>query len=65
MPHLHLGLLARRTGDRQAQRREFERALALLQREDPSRLLLFGGGFGRDALLALCRAELHGCGGPA
>ena len=65
MPHLHLGLLARRAGNRQAQRREFERALALLQREDPSRLLLFGGGFGRDALLALCRAELHGCGGPA
>jgi chemotaxis protein methyltransferase CheR len=65
MPRLHLGLLARRAGDRQAQRREFERALALLQREDPSRLLLFGGGFGRDALLALCRAELHGCGGPA
>lgn len=63
MPRLHLGLLARRTGDRGSARRELEQALLLLQREDSSRLLLFGGGFGRDALLALCRAELTACGG--
>jgi hypothetical protein len=25
--------------------------------------LLFGGGFGRDALIALCRAELQATGG--
>jgi hypothetical protein len=25
--------------------------------------LLFGGGFGRTALMALCRAELQACGG--
>lgn len=62
MPHLHLGLIARRSGDRDAARRELELALALLQREDPSRLLLFGGGFGRDALVALCRAELAATG---
>jgi chemotaxis protein methyltransferase CheR len=65
MPRLHLGLLARRAGDREAQRREFGQALSLLQREDASRLLLFGGGFGRDALVALCRAELRGCGAAA
>ena len=58
MPHLHLGLLARRAGDREAQQRELSEALALLQREDASRLVLFGGGFSREALLALCRAEL-------
>ena len=63
MPRLHLGLLARRAGDRNAAREELLQALMLLQREDSSRLLLFGGGFGREALSALCRAELAGCGG--
>jgi chemotaxis protein methyltransferase CheR len=63
MPRLHLGLLARRAGDRANARQEFSRALTLLQGEDASRLVLFGGGFGRDALLALCRAELVACGG--
>lgn len=62
MPHLHLGLLARRLGDRVQSRRYMERALTLLGNEDPARLLLFGGGFTRDALLALCRAELRGAG---
>ena len=63
MPRLHLGLLARRAGDRTSAQQEFARALTLLQGEDASRLVLFGGGFGRDALLALCRAELVACGG--
>jgi chemotaxis protein methyltransferase CheR len=62
MPRLHLGLLSRRAGDRATAKRELEQALILLQREDSSRLLLFGGGFGREALLALCRAELAACG---
>ena len=56
-------LLARRAGDRSAARRELELALSLLEREDASRLLLFGGGFQREALLALCRAELAAAGG--
>jgi len=63
MPRLHLGLLARRGGDRGAARRELTAALMLLQGEDASRLLLFGGGFSRESLLALCRAELAACGG--
>jgi chemotaxis protein methyltransferase CheR len=63
MPRLHLGLLARKAGDRETARRELGQALVLLQREDPSRLLLFGGGFRREALRALCRAELESCGG--
>lgn len=58
MPRLHLGLLARHAGDEGTARRELEHALALLQHEEVSRLLLFGGGFGREALMALCRAEL-------
>jgi chemotaxis protein methyltransferase CheR len=63
MPRLHLGLLARRSGDQAAARLEFGEALLLLQREDASRLLLFGGGFSREALITLCRAELASCGG--
>jgi chemotaxis protein methyltransferase CheR len=58
MPRLHLGLLARRAGRRDLAERELRQAARLLAREDPSRLLLFGGGFGRDGLIALCRAEL-------
>ena len=65
MPHLHLGLMARRSGDPDRARREFEAARALLEREDPSRIILFGGGFTREALVALCRAELTALGGIA
>lgn len=64
MPRLHLGLLARRAGDNGAARRELEHALALLDREEGSRVVLFGGGFSREALVALCRAELVRCEGP-
>jgi chemotaxis protein methyltransferase CheR len=61
MPRLHLGLLARRQGDRAAARRELAQALPLLEQEDASRLLLFGGGFERQALVELCRAEFIAC----
>jgi chemotaxis protein methyltransferase CheR len=64
MPRLHLGLLARRAGDKATARRELERALVLLENEEPARLLLFGGGFSRGALLALCRSELERCASP-
>jgi chemotaxis protein methyltransferase CheR len=64
MPRLHLGLLARRQGNADAARRELEEALSLLDREDASRILLFGGGFSRDALVELCRRELKACGAP-
>lgn len=63
MPHLHLGLVARRSGDSATAQRELGQALTLLTREDASRLLLFGGGFSRDTLLQLCRTELHAAGG--
>ena len=62
MPRLHLGLAYRRAGDLGAARQELGHALVLLQREDAGRILLFGGGFGRDALIALCRTELSRCG---
>jgi chemotaxis protein methyltransferase CheR len=63
MARLHLGLLARRAGEHSAACREFIQTLLLLQREDVSRLLLFGGGFGRAALMSLCRTEIVAYGG--
>ena len=47
MPRLHLGLLMRRSGDREAARREFAQALDLFAHESESRILMFGGGLGR------------------
>jgi chemotaxis protein methyltransferase CheR len=61
MPHLRGGLIARRAGRLDEARRELEAALDLLQREDTSRLLLFGGGFTRSSLSTLCAAELKAC----
>jgi chemotaxis protein methyltransferase CheR len=63
MPHLHLGLVAKRSADAETARRELGRALPLLDREDASKILLFGGGFTRKALVEFCRAELRACGG--
>jgi chemotaxis protein methyltransferase CheR len=58
MPRLRLGLLARRRGDRRTAELELDRAVRLLRNETDERITLFGGGFGRAALIALCRAEL-------
>jgi len=63
MPHLHLGRMAKRSADPATARRELDLAATLLSREDPARILLFGGGFSRDALLAFSRAEMQACGG--
>jgi chemotaxis protein methyltransferase CheR len=59
MPHLHRGLMARRQGDDETARRHLRRAADLLTREDPARVLLFGGGFSREALVELCRSALR------
>lgn len=63
MPRLHLGLLARRTEDYQTARRELRRARLLLLNETPDRIVLFGGGFTRDALVQCCASMLRACGG--
>jgi chemotaxis protein methyltransferase CheR len=65
LARMHLGLLARRSGDRVETERQFARAAALLAGETNSRLALFGGGFERSALLAMCRAELASRGATA
>jgi chemotaxis protein methyltransferase CheR len=62
MPHLHLGILAKRSGDTVSAQRELGKALVLLAGEDASRILLFGGGFSRDTLLQLCRTQLSATG---
>ncbi|WP_433075873.1 CheR family methyltransferase [Dactylosporangium sp. CA-052675] len=58
IPRLRLGLLARRVGDRRTAEEELDQAVHLLRAESEERIALFGGGFGRGALIALCRAEL-------
>jgi chemotaxis protein methyltransferase CheR len=63
MPHLHLALLAKRAEDMSTARHELQQAGVLLLREDASRILLLGGGFGREALLDFSRAQLRSCGG--
>jgi chemotaxis protein methyltransferase CheR len=62
MPRLHLGLLLRRAGELRAAEGELSQALRLLSTEDASRLLLFGGGFGREALTSVCEAALAASG---
>jgi chemotaxis protein methyltransferase CheR len=65
MPHLHRGLVAKRYADIETAKRQLGRAAVLLAREDASRVLLFGGGFTREALTEFCRSELRACGGNA
>jgi chemotaxis protein methyltransferase CheR len=62
MPRLRLGLLSRRRGDGRAAADELAPALDLLAGERDERIVLFGGGFGRASLTALCRAERDACG---
>lgn len=59
MPRFHLGLVCKRLGRLLDARAHFEAALSLLVKEDPVRLLLFGGGFSRETLVQACRGELH------
>ncbi len=59
MPHLHVALLARRAGDRAVARRETALARRLLEGEDERRIALFGGGFGRGALIEVCNAQVE------
>jgi chemotaxis protein methyltransferase CheR len=58
MARLHLGLLEDRNGNRDGARRHLAHALSALRNENAARLRLFGGGFSREALVALCRAVL-------
>ncbi|GGJ78911.1 hypothetical protein GCM10010123_06030 [Pilimelia anulata] len=61
-PWLRLGVLAGRRGDRAAEREALARAIALLPGESDERILYFGGGFGRHALLGVCRGRIGAAG---
>ena len=62
MPHVQLGRLARRIGDLAAAQREFSTAAAQLPHESDRRILLFGGGFDRVALIGLCELQCDSLG---
>lgn len=65
MPHLHLGILAKRGGESELAVQELGQASLLLPRDDIQRIRLFGGGFSCAALVQLCLRELQGCRGQA
>lgn len=65
MPFFHMGIILKRHGDLRAALNYFRQAEALFKDEDPSRLLLFGGGFVREQLLEIARLEQKSCGGAA
>lgn len=58
MGYLHLGLLAGRRGDRITERVALRVAESQLPYEQRDRILLFGGGFRREALIEMARARL-------
>ena len=58
MPHVHLARLSSKAGRTQAVRRHFVDAIQLLPAETDRRIMLFGGGFGREALISFCRTQL-------
>lgn len=58
LAHLQLGRLERREGNHERARRDLRHALELLTHEKAARIALFAGGFNREALIALGRAEL-------
>lgn len=57
MAHLHLGRLSQRIGDLGTARREYTESARLLPAESEARMLHFGGGFDREALISLCRTQ--------
>ena len=58
LARLHIGRIERREGKLADGRRELRQALELLAHEKEPRIALFGGGFSRDGLVALCKSEL-------
>lgn len=63
MPHLHMGLLYKKTRKPGQARAAFERAANLVSSEKAERIVLFGGGFQKNALLSLCKNEILNIGG--
>lgn len=62
MAHIFLGRLSRNQHAFLEAKTAFYQAIQLLPTETSSHLFLFGGGFHRDALIQLCRAEIQAMG---
>jgi chemotaxis protein methyltransferase CheR len=60
LAHLQLARLTQRTGDPAGARREYSTTARLLPDETDRRILLFAGGFDREALISLCRTQHAG-----
>jgi chemotaxis protein methyltransferase CheR len=63
MARVHLGLLARQLGRTDEARRHLLYAVDHLPTISDRQLMLFGGGFSRDALVRMCRTQLDALGG--
>ena len=59
MPYLHRAFMAKKSKNWPSAKHLFDRALVLLNYEEASRLLLFGGGFRRPMLQDLCQREIR------
>lgn len=59
IPHLHLGLLLKKSGDLNIAKNELRQAIKYLEKEQKYRIILFGGGFDSIALIGFCKAELE------
>lgn len=59
MPYLHRAFMAKKEKNWSSAKHLFDRALVLLNYEEASRLLLFGGGFRRPMLQDLCQREIR------
>ena len=65
MAWVHLALLGQRAADRAVAAHALPRALRALASDSEDRIAFYGGGFRRDALVALCRSQLAALGGVA
>jgi chemotaxis protein methyltransferase CheR len=63
MPHIHAATICKRAGEVETACAKMETARTLLASEDAARILLFGGGFSREALLSYCEREINHCRG--
>lgn len=65
LARLRAGMLARRAGQHARARRALQAALDVFPHQAARTQVLYGGGFTREAMAALCRAELSALGGRA
>jgi chemotaxis protein methyltransferase CheR len=65
LAQLHFGMGLRRIGQNEGAKAALKSSLKLITSETAERVLLFGGGFGREGIAQLAQAELAACRGNA